>query len=171
MSFDWKSIVKSIAPVIGTAIGGPFGGAAMAALSKGLLGKENATEEELSAAVVGATPEQLATLKKVDNDFKVQMRELGIKEDELVYKDKASAREMFKVNIWPQILLSAVFVFGYFIIMGLLISGSINIDKDVMVLVTAVIGVLTAGVTGILQFWFGSSLGSKEKTASITGNK
>ncbi len=28
MGFDWKSIVSSVAPVLGTALGGPLGGVA-----------------------------------------------------------------------------------------------------------------------------------------------
>jgi len=161
---DWKQIVGTIAPILGTSLGGPLAGAAIKTLSQSLLGVDNGTEAQIAEAVKTASPEQLAELKRVDNEFAEKMAELGFKETELAYQDKINARSLFAINIWPQITLSAVFVTGYFIVMGLLIAGTITIEKDVMVLVTAVTGVLTAGVTGILQFWFGSSLGSKEKT-------
>jgi len=44
MAFDWKNVVRSVAPILGNAIGGPFGGAAVSALSNALLGKPEATE-------------------------------------------------------------------------------------------------------------------------------
>jgi hypothetical protein len=41
---NWKSIVKSIAPVLGTALGGPIAGGAIKMLSSALLGNENERE-------------------------------------------------------------------------------------------------------------------------------
>jgi len=169
MTFDWKKVVRSIAPVIGTAIGGPFGGAAVSALSSVLLGEPEASEEELAQAIERATPEQLVALKKADNDFKVKMRELGVKESELVYKDIQGARNLFLVNIWPQIVLSGIFIVGYFIILYYVLSGVMASDTptDVKMLIAALIGVITGEIPRIMTFWFGSSMGSKEKTAKL----
>lgn len=93
MSFDWKSIVSTVAPLIGTALGGPMGGMAAKVVSQTLLGKEDATEDELIAAVMGAPPEQLLLLKEADQKFKVVMKQLGIDEQRLVFEDKDSARK------------------------------------------------------------------------------
>ena len=79
-SFDWKSIVKSIAPMLGTALGGPLGGMAGAALSKAL-GTSDAEPDTLAAAIQGATPEQLQAIQKADQDFKVTMATLGFKNE------------------------------------------------------------------------------------------
>lgn len=172
MSFDWKKVVRSIAPVIGVAIGGPFGGAAASALSNALLGKPEASEEELSQAIEKATPEQLVALKKADNDFKLKMRELGVKESELVYKDIQGARNLFSINIWPQIVLSGIFIIGYFFILYYVLSGVMASDtpNDVKMLIAALIGVITGEIPRIMAFWFGSSTGSKEKTAKMANN-
>ncbi|HLP30543.1 MAG TPA: hypothetical protein VK150_04215, partial [Geothrix sp.] len=71
MSFDWKGLVKSIAPTIGTALGGPLGGIAGVALTKALgLGDAAAKDETaLAAAVQGASHDQLLLLKQADQEF------------------------------------------------------------------------------------------------------
>ena len=71
-------LLGSIAPSIATALGGPLAGMGVKALSQALLGNENGTAEELSAALSSASPEQLSVVKKIDADFKVQMKSLDI---------------------------------------------------------------------------------------------
>lgn len=173
MAFDWKTIVRSVAPTLGAALGGPIGGVATKFLADKFLGNSDASEAELEQAIIGATPEQLATLKKLDNDFAIQMKKLDIDVFKLEVEDRKSAREMFKVNIWPQVTLSAVFVIGYFWVLYLLVSNATikNMAAENQALfgiLATVIGVLTAAIPQILNFWFGSSMGSKEKTAKAT---
>ena len=55
-----KGLLKSIAPTIGTAIGGPLAGQAVQAISNALLGHPNGTQDEVEVALQNATPDQLA---------------------------------------------------------------------------------------------------------------
>jgi hypothetical protein len=169
MAFDWKKVVRSIAPVIGSIIPGPFGSMALTALSDALLGKPDGTEEEIEQAIKKATPEQIAAIKKADQDFKVKLRELDIDELELHGQDRQSARNLFSVNIYPQMALSGVFIIGYFAILYYVLSGVMSSDTptDVKMLIAALIGVITGEIPRIMAFWFGSSTGSKEKTAKL----
>lgn len=53
-----------------------------------------------------------------------------------------------------QVVLSAVYIGGYFLMLGLVLMGYIRTPvewKDVLI---ALLGVLTAGVGMILSFWF-----------------
>jgi hypothetical protein len=63
----------AVAPTLATALGGPLGGMAMKMVAD-KLGLPDASPEALDAAVASATPEQLAEIKKVEADFKVQMK-------------------------------------------------------------------------------------------------
>lgn len=92
MNFDWKNIVKAVAPTIGTALGGPLAGLGIKALSEALLGKEDGTEAEVAAAVAGANPEQLMAMKKADQDFAIKMKELDIDLDKAFIADTSDAR-------------------------------------------------------------------------------
>lgn len=172
----WKDIVRSIAPTLGTALGGPMAGAATKFIANKLLGKEDATQSEIEEAIMGATPEQLVKLKEIDNQFKLDMKNLEIDVYELEYKDRDSARKLFAVNIWPQIVLSAIFVIGYFGVLYFLLHAGMPAEgeeaKGVQLMInnpvfTTILGVLTAAIPQILGFWFGSSLGSKEKTSGL----
>lgn len=164
MSFDWKSLVKNIAPTLGTALAGPAGGMAVKFLAQKFLDNPEATEAELARAIETASPEQMIALKKLDQDFLVQMKELDIDVYRLEVGDRQNARELFKVNIWPQVILSTVFVIGYFGILALLIAfREVEFNDRVFGILNTILGVLTAAIPMILQFWFGSSTGSKEK--------
>lgn len=167
MDFDWKSIVRTVAPFIGGSLGGPVGAAAASAISKALLGKDSATDDELEEAIRNATPEQLAKLRKIDNEFKIKMAELGLKEKELHVDDRQDARKLFSINIWPQMVLSALYTVGYFTILILMVTGKVQIQPEMQATFNIILGVLTGAIPMILQFWFGSSTGSKEKTAKL----
>jgi len=161
---DWKSIVKTVAPALGTALGGPMAGMAIREISNRWLGKESADAKEIEQAVLNASPEQLAELRKIDSDFNVRMRELDIDLEKLQVEDRKSARSLFSVSVWPQILLSAVFGAGYFWVLYLFMAHGVTIDDSLRDAFNIILGVLTAAISSILQFWFGSSSGSKEKT-------
>lgn len=161
---DWKSLVASVAPVLGTALGGPFGGMAAKFLSKALTGKEDAPEAVLEEMVTNANPDLLFKIKQLDKDFKLELKRIGLEESKLVVEDRKDARKLFSVDKRPQIILSGVFILGYFALVYVLISGGLDVPTQQTGLISTLIGVLTAGVANIMQFWFGSSSGSKDKT-------
>ncbi len=63
----------------------------------------------------------------------------------------------------PQFVISILFIVGYFITLGLFLSGIAKPDPEYQELVKSLITVLTAVVLLIAQFWIGSSAGSKDK--------
>ena len=166
---NWKDLVKDVAPVLGGALGGPYGAMAAKWLSGKLVG-ENASPDALQKVIETADPQTFVKIKELDQQFKLEMEKLGLSREQLEVDDRKSARDLFKTNIWPQIVLSAIYVLGYFIALALVLTGTVKIDQNIQMLVNVLIGVLTASVTQIMNFWFGSSLGSKEKT-SIIGQK
>lgn len=164
----WKDILKKVAPLIGASLGGPFGGMATKFLAEKFLGNSEATEEDLEKAILAATPQKLVELKKINDEYKLEMKKLGIREQELHHEDKKSARSLFKLNIWPQIILSGLFIIGYFVILGMILGGTIIIEESIRPLIFILIGIITGEVPRIMAFWFGSSMGSKEKTAKTS---
>jgi len=71
-----KNIVGAVAPTLGTALGGPMGGMA-ANMIADVLGCPN-NPKAIEKAVAEATPEQMLELKKAENDFDIQMKELEV---------------------------------------------------------------------------------------------
>ena len=87
-----KEVLGVVAPTIGTALGGPMGGVAARTLATSLLGKSDATEQEIISAVTGASPEQLAMLKNAELEFQTEMKKLDIDLARINMQDRDSAR-------------------------------------------------------------------------------
>ena len=67
MGFDWKSLLGNVAPILGTAIGGPFGALAGTAI-KAVLGlPDDSDEKAMASALAKATPDQLLALQNADS--------------------------------------------------------------------------------------------------------
>ncbi|CAB4214259.1 hypothetical protein UFOVP1459_25 [uncultured Caudovirales phage] len=159
-------LLSSVAPSIATALGGPLAGLAVKSLSKALLGAEDFSEEAVMDAMATASPEQLAAVKKIDADFKVQMKSLDIDLERIAVDDRKSARTMqTETKDWIPRALAISVTLGYFgIIAYVLISGLPMNGSEVLLML---LGTLSAGWTGVMAFYFGSSSGSQKKDAMI----
>ncbi len=163
MGFDWKSLVNSVAPVIGLALGGPAGGIAAKALSNSLLGKDDATDKELSQAMLGATPDQLLALKQADIDFNVKIEELGIDLEKIASEDRANARDReIKTGDKTPKILASVIVVGFFSVLATM--AFVSIPETAQAPINILLGALTAMLTQVGNYYFGSSAGSQRKT-------
>jgi hypothetical protein len=156
-----KDVIKVIAPTLGAALGGPLGGLAGQILGGLVAGNDPKALEE---SLLTQKPETLIALRKAEQDFKVKLKELDIEEDKLVYQDRSNARELAKTDMGPHKVLSLVFIGGYFMILAAFFVGKIEINASVMQPFLILIGVLTANIPSIMQFWFGTSSGSQRKT-------
>lgn len=160
-----RDAIKIIAPTLGAALGGPLGGLAGQILG-GLVGGDAKSVEQ---AILEQKPETLLALKKAEQDFKIRLQELEIEEDKLIFTDRANARDLAKADMGPHKVLSLVFIGGYFMILAAFFVGKIEINETVMQPFLILIGVLTANIPSIMQFWFGTSSGSQRKTDIIAG--
>lgn len=92
MSFDWKSALGNIAPMLATALGGPLAGGAVAAITKALGLGDDATDAEIAKKLAVADPGTLLELKKAEQEFAAHMAELGFKSEADLAKIEADDR-------------------------------------------------------------------------------
>ena len=166
MSFDWKSLVGTIAPTLATALGGPMAGMAVKAIAGGLLGDESATEKDIAMAMANATPDDLLKLKEADQSFALEMERLGVDLEKIAADDRNSARDLQKTTksyIVP--VLAGITVAGFFAVVGWVLSGKVSLEST---LLGFVLGQVSAKAEQVYNFYFGSSAGSKEKTRQLT---
>ena len=160
-------LLGQVAPSIATALGGPLAGIAVRTLSNALFGHEDASEQQVSEALAAATPDQLAAIKKIDADFKVQMKSLDIDLERIAAGDRDSARQMQQntKDSTPKIL--AYFItFGFFgALVWILVFGLPQTGLEVILMM---LGSLSTSWTGVVQFYYGSSAGSKAKTDALS---
>lgn len=160
-----KEIIGTVAPMLGGALGGPLGGLA-GKLVQDALGVDS---EAAAIKVLESDPDSLLKLKDADHAFDTRMRELDIDESKLHAADTASARLLGeRLGTGFQKVLSGVFLVGYFGLMYLFFTSEFvtTLDDWSKGQLGILIGVLTAAVTQIIVYWFGSSDGSKTKTAA-----
>ena len=164
MSFDWKKVVGSVAPVLGTALGGPFGGMATKLITDAL-GIKTSDPDQTAAAidkVVATDPDAVVKIRKAELKLKEKMRELNIKESELVYKDIESARKRqiaLKDKTPP--VLAGLITLGFF---GLLYILSFHaVPLETMDIIKIMTGVLGTAFISVITYYFGSSHGSAKK--------
>ena len=160
-------LLGQLAPSIATALGGPLAGVAVKTLSSALFGHEDGTEEQISDAMASATPDQLAAIKKIDADFKVQMKSLDIDLERISAGDRDSARQMNMANKdWTPKVLAFAITFGFFgALVWLLVMGIPQTGTEVILMM---LGSLSTSWTGVVQFYYGSSAGSKAKNDMLS---
>jgi hypothetical protein len=156
-------ILKTYAPMIALAVGGPAGPFAAAALHA-VLGTTD--DKQVDAAITGATPDQLIQLRTANQSFEAKMKELDISEEQLRFADTASARarEMAVKDHTPT-YLAYLTTFGFFA--SLAGAFFLSIPDASKAIVFSMIGSL--GTVWITQqgYYFGSSAGSADKSAAI----
>lgn len=129
------------------------------------------TEEDAHKLLMNATPEQIAKLKELENDFALQMRQMGINEvkdlEALAVQDRDSARnrEIQIKDRVPALLAAATTAILFACLIFLAVREIPDKNHDViLILVTAI----TTGWVGIQTYYFGSSAGSKKATEALT---
>lgn len=163
---DWKQIVATVAPGLATVLGGPLAGAAIGALSQAVLGKPDGNESDLAAVISGASPDVLAKIKETEAKLKTDLTNAGIEWEQIAASDRASARQReveTKDNTTK--ILAFLFVLLYFAMLWAVWKFPVSSDmKDTL---NTLIGVLTAALAAIINYYFGSSAGSAEKNAIL----
>jgi hypothetical protein len=160
------NLVRTVAPSIATAVGGPLAGMATRAISEALLGKPDGTEDELLSAAKSATPEQLLALKQAEQSFVVKMRELDLDLERISNEDRNSARNReIKTGDYTPKLLAAAVTFGFFGVLFWMIANGLPANGGEAMLV--MLGTLGTAWGAIVSYYFGSSAGSREKTQAM----
>jgi len=159
---DLKKAAQIVAPTVASFIGGPLAGQAVAQLSSWLLGKPDASPDEITQAIGMATPEQIAAVRKNDQDYQARMAELGIDASRLVFDDREGARKREETvkDKFPG-RIGAFVIVAFVATTALVLLGYAKVDSA---LAGTLIGYLSAKAEQVLSYYFGSSAGSDRKT-------
>lgn len=159
--------IKELAPLLGTALGGPLGGAAASFIAD-KLGIQEKTIEAVSEVLNSGkmSAEQIANLKLAEIDFKKFLEGNKIKLEELEAGDRASARAReVAVKDWIPGLLAVLLTSGFFGVLAYMMQyGAPERGGDALLVM---LGSLGTGFASVLAYYFGSSSGSASKNAII----
>lgn len=170
MGFEWRKLLDHVAPAIGTAIGGPFGAVAAAAL-RAVLGLADGTDEEAMArALEKATPEQLQQIREAEQKFKLDMQKLGVDVLKIDADDRDSARRReATLRDWIPGTLAVLITAGFFgLLAWLMLKEPPTGSKEIL---NIMLGAMGAAWASVVSYYFGSSAGSAAKDKIIAGAK
>jgi len=160
---DWKSVGKTIAgvaPILGTLIGGPIGGAAGTAIKllTSALGVEGDPTPDAIHEAIKANPEALARVRIAELDNQVALQQLLVESQRLEVQKETSAlaqvnetmRSESKSEHWPQYswrpfngFSFGITMFGVYFILPLIGKTAPEIPYLVWMAWASVLGVAT----------------------------
>jgi len=157
---DLLNILRGLAPAVATAVAGPAGGLIVSALAN-KFGVKDAVEDVAKA--IAGDPEAARKLAELDLD--------KLKAE---YANNADARDMQKIALQQSDLFSKRFTMYLTVFwsvaavayVGFITFGVIP-DNNVRFADTILGFILGTVVSTVLNFWFGSSIGSKEKGEAL----
>lgn len=163
---DWKEILKTLAPTVASAVVGPLGGAAVAALGK-VLCIDSPTQDKIAKALTTGqlTPDQVYQLQTLDRQYQENERERGFKYAELEFKNQDSARQMqIATRSRMPATLTIMVTVGFFGVLSLLFfNPEMKSNEIVMIMV----GQLSTVWAGCVAFYTGTTFSSASKTAAL----
>ncbi|MEO1252076.1 MAG: hypothetical protein AAFW81_07015 [Pseudomonadota bacterium] len=158
-----KRAIAGAAPQLARALGGPFAGAAVEQISRAIFGAADADEDALADALAGATPEQMLALKRADQAFQIALREASLEELRIDAGDRASARQrQIALKDRTPSILGALIILGFFVVLGVMVARRLPPGAETEF--SIMLGALATMTAAVVNYFFGSSAGSKEKT-------
>lgn len=155
------SWLKSLAPLLGTALGGPLGGAAASFIAD-KLGIKDSTIESVNEILESGkmSPEQIANVKLAEIEFKQFLEKNKIDLVKMDLENTVDARAMQKVtNSTTPTVMSYLITLGFFGVLGYMMTDSYVSSEPLLVM----LGSLGTAWIAVVGFWFGSSHGSRMK--------
>lgn len=152
-----KNIVGAVAPTLGTALGGPMAGMAGNMIAE-VLGVPN-NPKAIEKGIAEATPEQMLELKKAEQAFEVQMKELDVDVFKLETQDKQDARSKFSKD-WTARIMGIATVGGF---LGYIFLVTLQPpEQNSEALINLVLGYLGGLASAVISFYFGASNTTKD---------
>jgi len=175
---DWKAVAAKIAgfaPMLGTLLGGPLGGAA-GGLLKVLANELGLKEEEITPdnfmKALELDPNAVLKFKEFEMAHKIEIQKLILESDRMHLQDRQDARKRQieseratgkrDINLY---VLAWMVVGLFFTLVGMLmwvVLPEANVGP-----INQLFGAMATGFGMVLQYFFGSSKGSADKTAAM----
>jgi hypothetical protein len=150
--------LKTLAPTIATALGGPLAGMAVSAVAKAIGCEPDEVQGIISSGKLDAS--QVAAIQQAELELKKQAQSMNLDFAKLIAEDKKSARDMqIATKSWIPPVLAMGVTIGFFGILFGLMYGQIQHAPQIDIM----LGALGTAWTGIISFYFGSSAGSQAK--------
>ena len=151
-------LLKSLAPTIASAAGGPMAGMAVKMAAQ-KLGIPDATANEIED-LIEREPEKAVLLKEADKDFKDRIREMEIDLESFKteVEDRKDARSKFSGDMTPKLFcILALILYGAYVMTVTILPH----DQNDETIISLVLGQLSGILGTCAAFFYGGSNGKK----------
>ena len=151
-------LLKSLAPTIASAAGGPMAGMAVKMAAQ-KLGVPDATANEIED-IIEREPEKAVLLKEADTEFKDRIKEMEIDLESFKseLEDRQHARETFKNDWTPKVFgILALLLYGAYVLTVTIMPH----DQNDETIISLVLGQLSGILGTAAAFFYGGSSGKK----------
>jgi hypothetical protein len=182
-------MIQQYAPGLAAALTGPAASTALAALGGSLLQDQAASPEDIAAEMTAAKPDLKANVQRAEQEFNKLQASAGASVAAPQPDTKAQdgvgdnggapaldpeAKARHRQSKWNDIAAATLAIgvtLGFFALLFLLVAQP-GVSKDGTIppfhdLLQTLLGVLGTGWAGIIGYYFGSSVGSKEKNSIL----
>lgn len=164
MAFDWKKVGRAVAdsaPVLGSLLGGPAGGAAGALIASTL---GTAANPEAVLERIKQDPDVLLKIKQLEADERQHIRELQISTLQAELADVQSARTAHAGHWMPSAITMALTLMTVAVGIGLMGFEVPTANREMAVYL---LGQITGLFTSAVSYWIGTSRSSANKDAAL----
>ena len=157
---NWSDLGKTIAgfaPLLGSVIGGPAGGA-LGSVIASTFGVEDNPKAILQA--VKNDPDAAIKLRKIELDNKTELERIALETARVEIADKQNARKENKHSVMPAVLSGVLTLVIVGIIYLLFYTPVPEGSKDVLFVI---LGAVMKEWGGAMQYWFGTTRSSANK--------
>ena len=179
---DWKNIGSTLIskglPLLGAIVGGPAGGTLAVGVSSLLssalnIGDGDLTPDKMMEVI--ADPQAVMALRELESNNSVELQKLLLTQEQAYLQDRASARsreiEIAKVTGKRDVnlyLLAWLMVLGFFALCGVLMVRPVPTSQNQILFM--LFGTLATAFGAVIQYFFGSSKSSNDKTKLMAMN-
>ncbi|MBB4657761.1 hypothetical protein [Parvularcula dongshanensis] len=156
-----RGVVAQSAPALAAALGGPLAGAAAEALRRALSNEDD--DRPLDEVILAGAPATLLALRRAEHDFRSAMAEAENEAERIAASDRADARarEVAVRDRTPAILAACV-IAGFFGVLAVMLFRVLPEQAEPAF--SIMLGALATMTAAVVNYYFGSSAGSKAKT-------
>jgi hypothetical protein len=165
-----KRLLRQHVPDLAEALGGPFAGAAAEVLSRAVLGRADGSEDEL-AEVLEREGEALAPqLREAALTFSLAALQASTAARRIDAADRADARAR-QAAMSDRIpgFLAAVILAGFFCVLAVMLTR--EVPQGIETEFSIMLGALSTMAAAVMNYYFGSSAGSRQKTLMLGGGE
>lgn len=177
-------LVAPASPALSKALSGPKSAQAVAMLGRAVLDQDDATLDQLIDALKGGDPDIRLKISRAEADFQRANADLQVQLTGIAFQDASDARQSLleretvaasdradarqrqqTTNDRTNSYLAFIVTIGF--LLTILIVAKRNYTGDGNPALQILLGILGTGWTSMMAFYFGSSVGSREKTAIL----